>query len=872
MIALVAVVCAMYLNDLVRPEHLFYLVDNDQARSALVARSLAQGLGYKSPLLTNAMVEFYHQAGKLNVDGLWENSDRFPLTIFGIFVLFKLLGTTSYIVGILLFGIVFFLASAALVYKLAVHVTGKPIAGLLSVSLMCLLPDMTDTIVFKGADDLFYALLTLYSYLIWRQAIYRGGWWQPILLGVFAGLAFLCRENMGLFFLAAVGVDGVWSLARREFTFLAGLKAGLLTTLGFGACILPFGWYTEQVWGVPFFSANSLYQFSFYSPYQMVTDAWWKLHTPVGHIKNWDLFKSDPWPFLRNWSDFIRLNISGFALAYDFNWCLAIYAIARRWHIGAAGAVRPLLICTGVPLLLNLFSLGFFVVASYAPVYMLGFIPLLIVLSIDGVMLFLPTVRRLVESLAEREQAPKPIGLVLSKRSAVFSQRGQIAVMAGLLICILLYKHYTLVLLAIRQPSSLQHLLFDSIRAIAVTGACLAALFFILQLAVSPRRPPRFAVWAFLAIVVASLMTPNLDIKASAYISLPEDTPSLQKLAAATPPDGIILAFNGFYGLPWLLDRKVLGLPEYPDYIYEMITKYNLPIDTIYLDGAMSWFLAANAHNWAPSYEIYPITGRIRGVIPGFELVDYRVDSAGYSRYAFPSVPKEIAVYRRIPGFDFSQLTVPPVSYTADNPNDRIHFIDGFGETGTFEGRTVIFASDEVRARYRMRPNGWEPWADNDITFHANAARKPKAILIDAYMLGRTQMGIYLNLDLDIYDKPRERRSKQVGDLYIAEPGWQQIRIELPPDRVVDGLNKIGFKSTFFNPVSVCNTDASAETLIQIAQLDRKKCFNINGDALPSGTLADQPPADVLSDFGMLQRKVDQANGVMLVHKVTFEY
>jgi len=374
--------------------------------------------------------------------------------------------------------------------------------------------------------------------------------------------------------------------------------------------------------------------------------------------------------------------------------------------------------------------------------------------------------------------------------------------------------------------------------------------------------------WGLISFSVFTLLTPNIEIKENNYITLPKQTPSLDKLAQVTSSNGIVLAYNGFYALPWLIDRKALGLPEYPDYIYEMITKYNLPIDSIYLDGAMSW-LYHGSWRWAPSYEIYPILAATRGVIPGFELVDYRYETQSYFEFGLPPIVKDIAVYRRIPGFDFKKLAEPSTAYTADNPNDRIHFVSGFGEVGSFDGSPVIFASKEIFRRYADRPSDLKPWADSDITFRATSARAPKAIVIDAYVLGKTQLYFYLNLDLDIYDRPQDRGAKLVADIF-ADKGWQQIRIPLPQDRLNDGLNKIGFRASVYNSVPVCNSAVNAKTELLVDKMDPAKCFKLDGNALPTGVLPD--PNKVATDFGKMQRTVIEATGTMLIRKVTFEY
>jgi len=877
LLAFITVIITLYINDLLLPDHWYYLVDDDQARSALVAKSLAQGLGYKTPLLPNAMIEFYHQAGKLNVDGLWENSDRFPMTIVEIFLLFKLFGSTSPFISMAVFGGLFFIASAALLHRVSTFLTGKPLIGLLAVALMCITHDTTDTIYYKSADDIFYGLLILCAYTEWRDRIYAVSLWRPIVLGVFIGLAFLCRANIGVFFAAGIMVDALWGMYRHELRFTNVARAGFLTFLGVAICVLPWGIYSYHVWGVPFFSANSLYQFSFYSPYQMSTDSWWKLHSPVGKIANFTLFKNDPMPFLTNWFRFISYNFLGLPAAYFLEICAAGYSVVCRWQDATFVRIRPFMIVALVCFFLNLLSLGFYIDAGYSPTYLIYIIPVFFVLGADGLRYFLSSIQATVQKKVQKshsEQSPSSWLLNQSWFMTCFGIILAIALTRKIIPFAKLFSmrgsHFLAILGAKIVP------MFSFIFVLFILSVFILSVF-ILSAIRSKRTLHPALLLAVICLAVCTLLTPNVGLRQDAYISLPKNNPDMATLQQITDPNGIVLSFNGFYGIPWLTDRKTLGLPEYPDYIYEMITKYNLPIESIYLDGAMSWFLFSGSSHWAPSYEIYPILGRIAGIIPGFELVNYRYETESYSRFNLPEIPKEIAVYRRIPGFDFAKLSEAPTQYVAENPADRIHFVSGFGEVGSIGGVPVIFASDDVRKRFVDRSERLRPWADSDITFHATSNRKPKAVVIDAYMLGETQLYFYLNLDLDIYDRSEERAAKQVGDVFVGNSGWRKIRIVLPKEAVKDGFNKLGFHTTLFHTVSVCNSIVDAPTRVLVDVMDPETCFKLNGNALPSGVLTqDQSPSQNRTfphaDFDALQRPLTEAMGTMLIRKIDFEY
>ena len=658
-------------------------------------------------------------------------------------------------------------------------------------------------------------------------------------------------------------------MAKGDLKFKNVLQAGCLTFLGFVACILPWGIYTYNVWGQPFFSANSLYQFTFYSPYQMATDAWWKLHTPVGKVSNGSLFRNDPMPFLTNWFRFISYNFLGLPAGYFFEMIAGLYALISRWYEKKLAALCPFLIVTGACFFLNLISLGFYVDAGYSPAYLIYVIPVFYLLAADGLYYFSAALQNFLQK-QEPMLFQTKIGVI--KSPLIFNQRWFLFGF-GILLVLALFR---------KSLSFTQLMGFRTGRIILMMGSGVAHvfffvfLFFVLAVVVclAVRRKhglhPGF-LWLGISLAVFVLLTPNVSLRRDAYLSLPKETPSIEILKQITAPDQITLSFNGFYGLPWLTDRKTLGLPEYPDYIYEMIGKYDLPIQSIYLDGAMSWFLFSGSSHWAPSYEIYPILGRIKGVIPGFELVDHRYETENYQRFNLPEIPKEIAVYRRIPGFDFKKLMEPPTQYTANNAEDRIHFVSGFGEVGSIDNIPVIYASDEVRGRFANRPDRLRPWEDSDITFHATTERKPKSIIIDAYFLGETQLYFYLDLDLDIYDRPKDRPRKQVGDFSIDHRGWQKIRITLPKEGVIDGMNKLGFRATVFHSVPVCNLLTDAPTRILVDKMGSSECFKLDGNALPSGVLSESLNAN-LTDFGVLQKTITESNGTMLIRKIEFEY
>ena len=924
-LAILTVLVTFYLNDLFDPTHWYYLTDSDQARSALVAKSLANGWGYKTPLLTNAMVDFYAQMGKLSPEGLWENSDRFPMTIFGIFVFFKLFGITSPFVAMALFGAVFFTALVYAAYYMTFQLTANRLISLLSAVLICTNPDLTVTIFYKGADDAFYGLLLFTLYITWRKKIYQELTWRAPVLGAAIGLAFLCRQNMGAFFALGIAIDALQGLVRKELRWGNVILAGMLVLLACIAVIAPWGIYTSKVWGRPFFSSNGLYQFSFYTPYQMDTDPWWKLHTPVGQIANAALFQANPWPWINNIGKFIQLNITGMVTDHYGE----LLAIAYLWAFHRKDRdfanIKPVLLITAIAFILSLLMLGPWIEAAYSPTYYIFILPILRIILAFAIMKLLQRLGSFFAHIqtefhnvwveassnrpAQESDHPSFLTPYLSLAKHAYAKLFQVAeanvgmafiVWTALIGMMTIISHNGIAILTHINGAGLGALLFKGLVSIFfITGLLYICVFGQILLKHRTRilqAIPR----AFLILVLASIcmvlpQTAQRGIKANNYLVLPKPSPALSKLKEITDKNSIVLSFNGFYGIPWLTGLRALALPEYPDYIYELILKYGLPIDAILLDDSTDWFYTG-PFKWAPSYVMYPVLEKTRGIIPGFELVDYRIETQEYSLYKkFPQLHRTMALYRRIPGFNFASVTQPPQAYEAGNLKDRIHFVSGFGETGTIDGKKVIFGSDEVRTRFARRPQSLAPWTDHDITFFATENKKPKSILINAYIPDANQISAYLNLDVDTYDPPVIRATKQVADYYAEGGQWVTFKIDLPTGTLRNGFNKIGLRAATFHKIRLGKTAINAmqkesETPLQeigvtsngelsenteAATNSPQNTFIPDGSALPMGLMnrhrSDDPCWEDIASKNYTDGEL-QPQGSLFIHEVRFIY
>ena len=206
-------------------------------------------------------------------------------------------------------------------------------------------------------------------------------------MGVLVGLFFLLRVNLGVFFLAGLMVDGLIMVWRQYITSVSLIQYLLNIFITFSLTILSFGWYTYQVWEKPFFSSNSLYQFCHFTRFQMFTNPWWKLYTPVGHVSNLDLFFAGPIPFLKKNLAFLLNNSVYFVFTFFGSIFLAAYSVYHS-TLKQRLMLQPLVIPTLVMFGATICVLGFFTDGHVEISYLIFTLPILFILSGDGLYRF----------------------------------------------------------------------------------------------------------------------------------------------------------------------------------------------------------------------------------------------------------------------------------------------------------------------------------------------------------------------------------------------------------------------------------------------------------------------------------------------------
>lgn len=268
------------------------ILDVDGLTSALVARTLFEGQGYRTPVLSLFETNVYFREGRLAEGPPWPNANRFPLPVLTRQVYFALFGVnwfTGYYLDSLLFH---FLAACAL-WLLTISVSRDPLAAALAVLLYVAHPHLITTAV-RGTN---YSLET-FLYLILAVALVRGLRAQEttfrwmFVAGVVTGLGVLNRYSSGALWLMAVLV-GVAIGARRDSR--GALKASLGVLLGALLVVSPFAVWGWKTFGRPFYSNQLGLQLAHLTGVARGMNPWWQLEYAVDPRSLREIALADPW-------------------------------------------------------------------------------------------------------------------------------------------------------------------------------------------------------------------------------------------------------------------------------------------------------------------------------------------------------------------------------------------------------------------------------------------------------------------------------------------------------------------------------------------------------------------------------------------------
>lgn len=780
----------------------------DSTRTAYVARNLALGRGYSTDELPAFLLEFYDHAGKLHADR-WVNADRFPFTAYAIAALYKVTGSTSYEVGILGYNLIWFVGFLVLLYWLVRTVWGDRWSALFALALALLHPLTYVYLYLKDADMMFLTTAVLIG--LWRyfERGDRCSRWCLLGLGSALGLLYLARPNIGAAFIVYVGVITLrrgWTRWRAD-----GLRAAVrsllvregVVVLAIVLWCLPFVIHSMREWGQPFFSANAIYQRPLGTRYAMNTDTWWKYSDPSFPITLRTLIDGAPGEltakFTSSWLTTLKTGIGTWGME------LALTAGLLAWLAGRVAApadqvgdaervhaarVRRLAGAVGAAVLMNLALLPLYGSHHYGYRHYLSFfLPLVWLCAGRAVVVF-------GQALAPAWDAA---------RTRLRERPG--AVLAVLAVAVVVWN--------IDRPAQ------DANQLFVTTSRFMARHWLMVPVALAlviwhrvwlrGRAFPRAAIG--LTVLVVARFVPNLELKRLNLAWFPADTRVWDVLRER---HGLVLSFAMQGEVNWVSGRRNIPAPENVLHTYSLLIDHGLQVEDLYVESADAMLDPYDGvfHYAAPGFESYQRMQRYQGRLPGYQVVFHAASTKGYPRYGIKPRAKASTVWRLVDPAGVQAMLRSPEHIAVGDVGDVVYTTHGWGDYVTIDGRPALAATSVTRERYlRIRDR---PVEDTALSFFLDD-RRPTSVDLEVYATHPTHLAFYWNLDLYAYDRPGDRPAHAIGGYDVVTPGWQHIRLAVPPGVTRRGLNKLGFRADSFQSVVACPPAFSSSACERVA-------------------------------------------------------
>ena len=810
----VVAVFALWRMGYLSPSTAHYVRMTDNSRSAYVAKNLAEGRGYTTNDLPAALLDFYHQEGRLD-DARWENADRFPFTAYAIAGLYTATGSTSYAVGITLYNALTFVGYLVVLFAFGRAVWGERRAALLAVALALMHPYTYRFLYFKDADSqlLATALFFALHHLATRPAHQATRRFQ-IVLGTLLAWTFLARPNVGAAFvlvLAFLGLRQLWR-ERRTVGFAA---AGRHLWRGFGlpaivmiVWCLPFAIDSMREWGTPFFSANNLYQLPLGTRFGMGTDTWWKYNEP-GHTltlgEMWRLAPDDMRAKLTtSWLETAKMTFRMYGGELLLTVIVSVIGYRRRLATAATpaagsapapGATLGLLLGTaGFAVLLNLIALPLYAYQKFSFVHYLAFA--------------LPVVW-----LAAGYAASSLLGKALEVWPVVADhmRRHLPHYAAATIVAILLWSLGS-------RASMINPWLIEPGRW---AGRHWLLSLLVVGGAVGYRwlwRPVTFERAVLLVVVIVlARWRGDGEIRLGRQVFFPlTDRPA----ATLRERTGLVSSFALQSEVAWMSGRRNIPAPEYALHLYSYRFDHQLVVEDVYLESAEALTHPALGPfaKAAPGFETYARLQRYGGTLPGYQRV-LQVD--GVATIGTTTVGKASTIFRLVDPAAADRVAETPTRIELGSRDAMVHTAYGFGDYVRVDGRDAVVTTDAIARRYR---GAAEVPSESVGVAYFVGAHTPRALELEIYATGPSTARIYHNVDLFEYTRARELASHLVTTVELRAGGWQTVHVELPPGTTRRGINKLGLAVDRVYPTILCPR-ATAEA----------ECLSAPRQPLPSG-------------------------------------
>jgi hypothetical protein len=758
----------------------------DESRTAYVAKNIVEGRGYVANDLPAALVDFYDQKGKLH-DEHWVNADRFPFAAYATAALYKLTGSTSWEVGILLYNILFFIGFVVLLYATATTLWGDRYAGLFAVTIALIHPYTWMFLYWKDGDMLLLSTAAIGAFAKYFRTP-PGEMSRPFAIGFGTLLAFvfLARPNLGLPFLLIVGISilrRMWS-TKKQLGVGSSLKSHatreLLIPLVVLLWCIPFILHSMAEWGQPLFSANNLYQLPLGTRFGMGTDTWWK-YTEPGHIPTLGLIVDTARGDLiaKFWTSWVA-TVKHVLESHFVELVLAAIAFGTVASRTGDKQYRPVRLVGYVVLfavITNLILLPLYSYQNYSFRHYLAFaLPLIWIAA-----------GRAVIVLGERM---KPAAIQIRDHVRTHTSWYLLAVVVGVLAWNIGAASQTDIPRAWLRTQEFvgRHWL----GTLLIGGTVVFRRWLL--------KPPWFPrVVALMFTLVFSCYRPNHLMKRVQWEFAATDEKVWDALRERT---GIVSSFALQGEVAWNTGRKNIPAAEWPMHVYSYRFDHALKIEDVYIESADA-LISEPFGTAAPGFEGYARLQKYR-TLPGYELAFHSEAVRGYPKFRVKPQYKASTVFKLTDVSAVEALRHIPARVELGNPANVIYTAHGWGGYYTVDGKAAVIATNTTHARYAEQTEG--PWEDSSITLFVDA-RTPKTVSLDVYVPQGGTYDFYWNLDLYAYDLPRDRANHKLGTYVAPHGGWQTITLDIPPQLLKKGLNKLGFVAKGWLPATMCPKD-----------------------------------------------------------------
>ena len=757
----------------------------DVSRSAYVAKNIAEGRGYTTNDLPAALIDFYAERGKLHEED-WVNADRFPFAAYATAAMYVATGSTSWKVGILLYNLLAFVAFLVVLYVVTSKIFRDRYAGLFAVTLALVHHYTFQFLYWKDGDMLLLTTACMWClYRYFQEPLGQTPWKLVVGLGTIYAFVFLARPNLGAPIIvchAVIALRRLWR-ARREGTLRDVLiREAAIAGVVFVWC-LPFMIHSMSEWGAPLFSANNLYQLPLGTRFGMGTDTWWKYSEPGNMVTLGRLLDETPGEVMTKFTTSWVATLKNIIGSYPVELVLAcgLFAWMRRTPATTTEPdetrpIRVMAVVILVALVANLAMLPLYGYQALSYRHYMGF---------GAPLLWLGAGRAL--SLVLDRARP---GL----RRAVDHVRKHIYIYAVVVL-------FALVLWSIGARLGDWNRLFS--RASIFFTRHWLSLLFVLVLMFTYRRVlrppwfPRVVVMAFL--IVYGCYRPAREMKRANFVWATLDDKHWDELRKR---DGLVASFALQSEVAWNTDRKNIPAPEWPMHIYSWLYDHKLEVEDVYIANAANLISTIDGpFSWAaPGFEGYARLQRWHA-LPGYELAYHAEAVRGYPKYKIAPRLKQTTVYKLVDRAAVQALRKSPDRIELGDPKNVIYTAHGWGNYYELDGKRAVAATDASWTRYGGSIDG--PWESSSVTFFLDD-RRPTSVAFEIYATHATQIRFYWNLDLYEYDRPADRAKHLVGTFDAPNEGWHKVELQVPPQLVRRGLNKLGFRADRMQASVLC--------------------------------------------------------------------